>query len=128
MKVVLDSWAVIAFLRDEPAAEQVETAIEAGAVCSWINLAEVLYIETRRVGHELAHQAVDSVEGALTAELPDPTLFRAAARVKAIGGVSFADSFAIATAELRDSELLTGDPEILGCNRPSLKVTDLRKT
>jgi len=127
MKFVLDSWAVIALLRDEPAAEQVGAAIEAGSLCCWINLSEVLYIETRRVGYERASHAVDSIEAALTTEAPEPPLFRAAARIKANGGVSFADSFAIATAEIHDLELLTGDPEILICDRPDLRVTDLRK-
>ena len=46
--VVLDSWALLAYLKDEPAAGRIETEwLESGAAISSINLGEVLYIRTR---------------------------------------------------------------------------------
>jgi predicted nucleic acid-binding protein len=127
MKSVLDSWAVIALLSGEGAAEEVRCAIEDGAFISWVNLSEVLYVESRRVGSERATTAVESLAAQVVAELPDGALFFEAAAVKAEGGVAFADAFAIATAERKGLPLLTGDPEILSCNRPDLKAIDLRR-
>lgn len=60
-----------------------------------------------------------------TAEAADAELAPAAASIKAGGGVSYADSFAIATAERHAVPLLSGDPEILVLDRPGLRVVDL---
>jgi len=38
-------------------------------------------------------------------------LTREAARLKSRGGIAYADCFAAAVARLRNSELITGDPE-----------------
>lgn len=123
---MLDAWALIALLRSEPAATAVRSAIEAGALASWINLGEVLYIEARHVGTERATAAVAALAENLEAETPDGTLVLAAATVKATERVSYADAFAIATAERSGHPLLTGDPEIVATSRPALTVVDLR--
>lgn len=120
---------MLAFLHDEPAATQVRAALEDGAVASWVNLGEVLYIEIRRQGEERAAEVVESFAEQLTrAEVADAELARAAARIKAAGGVSYADCFAIATAERHAAPLLTGDPEILALDRPGLSMVDLTAT
>jgi predicted nucleic acid-binding protein len=104
----------------------VRAALEEGAITSWINLGEVLYIEIRRHGEERATAVVDGVAAALAGvETADAELTRAAAAIKASGGVSFADCFAIATAERHRAPLLSGDPEILALPRPGLTVVDL---
>lgn len=121
----LDAWAVLALLRDEPAAERVQRAVAKGAVISWINLGEVLYIETRRLDAKRAGEAVSKVADTLRAEPPDEGAVRLAARIKAGGRVSYADCFAAATAERHGVPLLTGDPELIGLKRPSLRITDL---
>jgi predicted nucleic acid-binding protein len=79
---------MIAFLRGEPSASAVREAIEAGASASWINLGELLYIEARRVGFELAELAVESMAAAVAADEPDRSSVKAAARIKADGGAS----------------------------------------
>lgn len=122
----LDAWAVLALLRNEPAAEQVEGALAEGCVCSWINLGEVLYIETRRLDAAQATNAVERFADNVVAEPPDISLIREAAGLKARGDLSFADCFAIATAERHDVKLLTGDPEILAFERPELTVIELQ--
>lgn len=122
----LDAWAVLALLRDEDAADRVESAIEEGSVCSWINLGEALYIETRRVGRQAAMAAVEALADNVLDEVPDRSLVGAAAEIKAGGGLSYSDCFAVATAERHRVPLLTGDAEILSMNRDDLRVIDPR--
>lgn len=95
-------------------------------MASWVNLGEVLYTEARRLGHERAARAVEALAGSLHADVPDRALILEAAAVKATERVSYADAFAIATAERFGLPLLTGDPEILATSRPLLRLTDLR--
>jgi len=59
------------------------------------------------------------------AEEPDSELVLAAARIKAGGGISYADCFVIATAQRREAPLLTGDPEIIR-HAANVEVIDLR--
>ncbi len=49
----------------------------------------------------------------------------AAARIKARGGLSYADCFVIATAQRYRAPLLTGDPEIIDW-AGDVEVIDLR--
>lgn len=123
----LDAWAVLAFLRDEPSAKRVEEAAVDGCVCSWINLGEALYIEARRVDLSSARAFVEGLADNVLAELPDVRLVQTAAQLKAEGGLSYADCFAVATAERHRVPLLTGDPEILELGRAELELIDLRE-
>ncbi len=116
----------MAVLRDEPAGPRVEAVIESGeSVISWINLGEVLYVESRRVGEPQARQAVLEVARLMTVDAPDGDLVIAAARIKAGGGISYADCFVIATAQRYGAPLLTGDPEIIDW-AGDVEVIDLR--
>lgn len=80
---------------------------------SWINLGEVLYLESRRSGEARAAVAIEAVRRAVSVEAPTAEAVVAAARVKARHQVSYADAFAVATALERGEPLMTGDPEIL---------------
>lgn len=125
-RVVLDSWAVVAILRAEPAGVRAaELIAPATAVISWINLGEVVYLRTREIGEELAQTEARALATTITAELPDEPLVLAAARFKAAGGLSYADAFAAATAERHDAPLLTGDPELVALDG-QLRVVNLR--
>lgn len=127
MTAVLDSWAVLALLRAEPSGWRVRDRIAGErSVISWVNLGEVLYLETRRVGRERADAAVSAVTDVVDAELPDVALVRDAAGWKAGGGLAYADAFAAATAVRHEAELLTGDPELVGLAGGPLRVVDLR--
>ena len=126
MTSVLDAWALLAWLQDEDAAERVEATLKAGdAVVSWINLGEVYYMVARGRGCAAAAGAVEIVLDWLRGEEVDSALVLDAARVKARHSLSYADAFAVATAERHAAPLLTGDPEILALERP-LVVVDLR--
>jgi predicted nucleic acid-binding protein len=126
--VVLDSWALLAYLKGEPAAEKVQDAwLSQGAAVSSVNLGEVLYIRIRERGEKAANADVERIRKRSEVLTPDWALVRSAASIKADGGLSYADAFCVATARHLDSPLLTGDPEIaeradeLGC-----AVVDLR--
>lgn len=127
--VVLDSWALLAYLKDEPSAERIEAAwLKQGAAISAINLGEVLYIRMRGDGEESAVADIEKVRKRLDVIDPDWSLVVAAAKVKASGGLSYADAFCIATAVNRKARLWTGDPEIVEqAAKHSCKVVDLRE-
>ena len=130
MAIVLDTWALLAHLRDEPAAERVRQEwLEAGAAMCSVNLGEALYLEMRARGVQGVGDTIEDARRELNVIDPDWELVRAAAKVKTGGGLSFADAFCIATAERLGAQLWTGDPEIIDrANELSCEVADLRAT
>ena len=117
---VLDSWALIAFLEDEPAADAVEKLLaQASAekhklLLSVVNWGEIYYNTMRQVSQEAAEQQARAL-----ATLPidivgvgdDLALARQAAIYKATHRMSYADCFGAALAKMRNVEFVTGDPE-----------------
>lgn len=126
--VVLDSWALLAHLKDEPAAGRIESEwLESGAAISSINLGEVLYIRIRASSEDSALADVETIRRRLSVVEPDWSLVMAAATIKANGGLSYADAFCIATALHLSAPLWTGDPEIIDqAGEYSCEVVDLR--
>jgi ribonuclease VapC len=129
---LLDSWAVLAYLKDEPAAPAVESILvdaeESRARCcmSLINAGEVLYSLARRTGWEQAEATLDRLR-AIPVEIigvTEPQVV-AAARIKSRNRLSYADAFAVAVAQERNAILVTGDPEIAGLPEP-VKIRDIR--
>ncbi|MBM4030485.1 MAG: type II toxin-antitoxin system VapC family toxin [Planctomycetes bacterium] len=116
--MVFDSWALLAFVQDEPGAARVESllahASEQGqpTFVSVVNLGEVWYMTSRRRGDAKADAAVVELLGLGLAVVPaDWELAQQAARFKAKHKLAFGDCFAAALAKLRDTEVVTGDPE-----------------
>jgi ribonuclease VapC len=115
---VFDSWALLAFLQDEPAAEQVEELIveaqaaESELLVTTVNLGEVWYGLARARSDSEADKGVSEISG-LGFQVVDVSwnLTRQAAVFKAKGKVAYADCFAAALAKLRKVEVVTGDPE-----------------
>lgn len=117
---VLDSWALIAFFEDEPAAEEVESLLvkaETGRhklLLSLISWGEVYYDTMREASQEAAEQKAREIAG-LAIELvgvdENLGLVRQAAIYKATRKMSYADAFAAALARIRNAELVTGDRE-----------------
>jgi len=126
--VVLDSWALLAYLKDEPSADRIESAwVEEGATICSINLGEVLYIRMRGDGEDSPITDIEQVRKRLNVLDPDWPLVAVAAKVKARGGLSYADAFCIATALQAEAPLWTGDPEIVAqAGEHSCRVVDLR--
>lgn len=116
--IVLDSWAIMAYLEDEPAAEQVEMLIlgarELGKqlVMSTTNIGEVWYNTAQRESEAEADRVVANLRQ-LGIEFVDADweLTRQAAAYKSSYPIAYADCFAAALAKIKDAELITGDPE-----------------
>src|SRR5271166_2751106 len=103
---IVDSWAMVAWIRDEAPAEAVEQfLLEAGAgrcqlVMSWINIAETFYILAKRENREVADAFLTRLPSLpVRVVLPDAEGIIAAARIKAAHAVAFGDAFAIALAQ-----------------------------
>jgi len=115
---VLDSWAILAYLEDEPSGEAVANLIveaqENGQpiYLSVVNAGEVWYIVAREVSAAEADRAIGELQH-LGIQFVDAAwpLARAAGAFKAKGRISYADCFAAALAVDRKAELVTGDRE-----------------
>lgn len=115
---VFDSWALLAFLVDEPSAGKVEDLIaqanetQGRLFISSINLGEIWYSLARSRSEKAADQAVVEIYnlGFKTVD-PDWPLIRSAASLKARFRLAYADCFAAALAKSRQCPVVTGDPE-----------------
>jgi ribonuclease VapC len=125
MTVVLDSWAVLAWIQAEaPAQAKVDDLLRHASTgrnevfMSLINLGEVYYLLARRPGAAAAEQFLaDLPTMPIQALLPDRKLVLDAARLKSRFAVSYADAFAVQTALRQKARLMTGDPEILALSK-----------
>jgi predicted nucleic acid-binding protein len=112
---VLDSFALLCYLAEEPGYEQVTVLLEraqATVYLSMINLGEVLYITEREQGVERAREVLGALE-ALPLQLLDASRLRvlAAAHIKANYPISYTDAFVVAAAQEFQAVIVTGDPE-----------------
>ncbi|MEO6726182.1 MAG: type II toxin-antitoxin system VapC family toxin [Blastocatellia bacterium] len=116
--IVLDSWAIVAYLDDEAASEQVADLIadanEDGTplLMSVVSLGEVWHLIARGTSAAEADRSLTDIQqlGIKTVEA-DWQLAREAAGLKARYGVSYTDGFAAALAKQMKAHLATGDPE-----------------
>lgn len=116
--VVLDSWAVIAYLEDEPAAEKVADIIsdaheqEIPLLMTVVNAGEVWYIVAREASSADADASIKQLRD-LGIEFVDADweLAKDAGHFKSKNKMSFADCFAAALAKQRKAHLATGDTE-----------------
>lgn len=116
--IVLDSWAVLAYLEDEKSGRAVaELLSEAGehgtpVLMSVVNVGEVWYILAREVSETEADKAVRELQHLgiefVTAEWEQT---RIASGFKVKGRMSYADCFAAALAKMHKADLITGDNE-----------------
>lgn len=117
---VLDSWALLAFFKNEPAADAMEEILHRAVLerhkllMSVINWGEIYYSVLRADGQAVAEQRAREI-----ASLPldivgvndDLHLVRQAAIFKATKKMSYADCFGAALAWIQKAEFVTGDPE-----------------
>lgn len=116
--IVLDSWAVIAYLEDEAAAEKVADIIgdahEDGIplLMTVVNAGEVWYIVARETSAADADASIKQLRD-LGVEFIDADwdLAKGAGYFKFKNKMSFADCFAAALAKHRKASLVTGDRE-----------------
>ncbi len=115
---ILDTFALMAYFGDEAGADFVEQLLMQAQkgnlklAMSVVNLGEVWYSIVRHASvqeadawvHNLRSWAIEIVDA-------DWQLTQQAATYKARGGISYADCYAAALAKLRQSDLVTADPE-----------------
>ena len=116
--IVLDSFAVLAYLQAEKGAQQVKELLHQAAngqlsvQMTVINLGEVYYITSRVYGQERAEEVL-----AMLKHLPiklvvaDEELTIEASRIKAKHPLSYSDAFAVALAQRHGVSVVTGDLE-----------------
>lgn len=116
--VVLDSWAVMAYLEDENAGSEVAKILadahdhETPLLMTTINVGEVWYILAREVSESEAERAISDLKKlGIRFVDADWHLARIAAGLKAKHRMSYADCFAAALAKDQKADLVTGDKE-----------------
>ena len=132
--VVVDAWAVVAWLKDErPASEQVARLLErsaAGSVrvyLSAINAGEVYYSLVKEGKPDLGSRFRNLLPSMpVTTVVPDLDAISLAAEWKAKAQISYADGFAVALAAQTGAILFTGDPELKSV-LPAAKIQWLQR-
>jgi predicted nucleic acid-binding protein len=114
---VLDSYALLAYLKKEDKFEKVKNLLGSkGTVflMNEINLGECFYILARERGMDQAEYFVNTI-------LPNLPLVKRsntfqdvieAAKIKTAHALSFADCFAVQTSLKENAPIVTGDPEL----------------
>lgn len=131
-RVVLDSFALLAFFRGEVGEEKVAALLERAGLrdeplhMTEVNYAEVKYIVIRKDGDDRWEEIAGELP-ALPIEFHPITraLADVAADFKARYKLSLADAFAAALAKERKAELVTGDPEFKALEK-EIKITWLK--
>lgn len=116
--LVLDSYALIAYFRDEAGADIVETFLVKAAqsgkplLMSEVNYSEAKYMVIRKDGNSAWEKAADMLRSLPIEFFPaDRQMAELAADFKAKHRISLADAFAAALAKAKRATLLTGDVE-----------------
>jgi predicted nucleic acid-binding protein len=117
-KVVFDSYALIAFFRQEPGYEMVRDLLvkiandESEGFITTVNIGEIYYMISRKSNQKNAEAAVEAVlQFPLHIVEADLKLTLEAAKIKARHSLSYADAFAAALTINRKAVLITGDDE-----------------
>ena len=120
-KFLLDSWAILAYLKKESPADQRVIELlskardgETQLFLSIINLGEIYYIVGRARGEDTAQYILEEIKR-LPIEIlsVDEKDVLSAARWKMKYPMAYADAFAASAAQNLQALLLTGDPELL---------------
>jgi predicted nucleic acid-binding protein len=131
---VLDSYAVLAFLNNEPPAQDIEDVLrlarkgELEIYMSWVNLGEVYYRLHRVYNRQTALQVVEIIKAWPVELLPaEEKITMLAGDIKAKYRLSYADAFAAATAVYTNGILLTGDHEFKPLEDQVLRIRWLNR-
>jgi uncharacterized protein len=115
---VLDTWAIIAYLEDEPSAPQIADLIASAheedipVYMTVVNVGEVWYTIAREISEQDANASIKELRDLrIQFEDADWELTQEAARFKSQHKMSYADCYAAALAKTQRGELVTGDKE-----------------
>ncbi len=123
--LVLDSHALLVFFEREPGWERVAHILQAAAGGNYrlampvINWGELCYITLREYGQDHMERVMHALDN-MPVEIVDVgrEVTLEAARFKARGGLSYADSFVCGLAKvIQGAEIVTGDPEFRSVER-----------
>jgi predicted nucleic acid-binding protein len=133
--IVLDSFAVLALLKDEPAAAQVQQLVESDedVALTALGVSEVLDHLVRLAGAEEDGAALDVAQLGLSSPSPIEVgvamrsgLLRARHYHRTNRAVSLADCVAAETARSADARLASADPHLLDlCRDEGIEVIPL---
>jgi predicted nucleic acid-binding protein len=126
-KIVLDSYAIMAVIEDEPGAQAVADIIsddQFGIYMSAINLGEAYCILLREQGKQTAEEVVSSIllDDSFKVQEASWQRIKSAATIKSKGGLSYADAFVLGLALEMQAAIVTGDPEIRTAAQPDLQI------
>ncbi len=116
--LVLDSWAIMAFIEDAPSAERIANLLPDAhddgvpMLKSVVNAGEIWYFIARRTNGSEADRALRIINDiGITLIDADWALTKVVAGFKVKGSISYADCFAAALTTHEKAALLTGDHE-----------------
>jgi ribonuclease VapC len=113
-RYVFDSFAILAYVQDEPGGTYVAELLRGRDEClmSVVNIGEVYYATAKKFDMDTATNVLDDVLR-LPIQFVTTGLSMAlsAARIKAQYPLSYADAFVAALAQRYDAAIVTGDPE-----------------
>lgn len=117
-RIVLDTFALLAFFNKEKGWEKVRKVIQTcqssnlKAIFNVINLGELFYITNRRSGKSKSEELLKIIEY-MPIEIfqVNHVFVLEAAAIKAENKLSYADAFCVNTALQNKGTVLTGDPE-----------------
>ncbi len=115
MNIVFDTETLLAFYLGEPAGKEVERRLvetmkgETKGYLNIVNLTELYYILYRK-NPEIAEEKERNIRGYGVEIVPveDNEIWREAAKTKGKHALSLADAFAVATAKVKEANLLVG--------------------
>jgi len=117
-KLVLDSYALIAYLEDEKGADTVQRVLEQAergksqVLMSMVNWGEVYYSICRTTGEKRAEECIAVVDQLpISLVAADRKQVCEASKIKAKHSIAFGDCFAAALAIQNGCEVITGDRE-----------------
>lgn len=115
-KSLIDSFALLAYLKQESNYQKVEDLLsskETQLLMNDINIGETFYILVRERGLDQAEYFISAILPNLPITKIGNTLTEVidAAKIKAQYPISYADSFAVATAIREKAAIITGDPD-----------------
>jgi predicted nucleic acid-binding protein len=118
MNYVLDTYALMAYLRHEKSFQVVRNIIsetlqgKCSAFISVINLGELYYMQARKSGLDKAEKSMKFVKRAgIVIEAATTERVINAAKIKATASLSYADAFAASLAMELNATLVSGDAE-----------------
>lgn len=116
--LVLDSHPLIAYFEQDDGWQDVADILQQASegkyhiLLSVVNWGEIYYVTLREYGEEYAEKVRHALKNMpIEIKEVDEEITLEAAKLKARGGLSYADCFAAALAMMKKCELVTGDKE-----------------